>query len=160
MHVLITVDYLNLTFFSNYMIYLEKPADFKPKFKVVTCYLTHRGKFLILKRSKEESYPEQWCAPGGKLENGENRRKAIVREIEEETGIMLNKHKIDFIKTVFVKYPDFDFEFSMFRADLESFPEIILDEDQQDYAWVTPEESLSYDLVPDEAECIKLSFNI
>lgn len=141
------------------MLFFEKPKNFKTDFKVVTCYLEHEGKFLIVKRSKDEVYPSQWCAPGGKMEPGENKRQALVREIKEETGINLDKHKLEFIKTVFVRYPEFDYVFSMFRINLEKKPDIHIDDEQQDYAWVTPQEALSYDLVPDEAECIKLTYN-
>lgn len=143
------------------MIFRDKPDDFNTSFKVVTCYIECNGKILIVKRSEKEVYPKQWCAPGGKIEPNENRRQAVVREIKEETGIELNKHKLKFLRTVFVKYPEVDFEFSMFKTELDNMPKKIeLDEEQEEYVWVTPQEALSYDLVPDEAECIKLVYKI
>ncbi len=142
------------------MIFDKKPRDFQPKFEVVTCYLMYKGKFLIVKRSEIELYPHQWCAPGGKIEKQESRKQAVVREIKEETSIDLDIKKIKHLKTLYVRYPEFDFVFSTFRYELDNFPEVILDEEQQEFAWVTPLEAVSYDLVPDEAESIELSLGI
>jgi len=44
-------------------------------------------KFLLLKRSEQNSSPGEWVFPGGKIEDGENPREAALREFEEETGL-------------------------------------------------------------------------
>ncbi len=43
-------------------------------------------KFLLLKRSEQNSSPGEWVFPGGKIEDGENPREAAKRELKEETG--------------------------------------------------------------------------
>ncbi len=47
--------------------------------------LNDKGKILLLHRNTP--IRKQWETPGGKLENGENHRKAAEREIEEELGV-------------------------------------------------------------------------
>ena len=46
------------------------------------------GKFLILHRSpKAAFFPSHWDFPGGKLEQGEDPRAGVEREVLEETGL-------------------------------------------------------------------------
>lgn len=49
--------------------------------------LRQDDKALLVKRSANDSRPNEWELPGGKLEFGENPMDAVTREIEEETGI-------------------------------------------------------------------------
>ncbi|OIO64185.1 hypothetical protein AUJ68_06900 [Candidatus Woesearchaeota archaeon CG1_02_57_44] len=45
-------------------------------------------KALIIRRSMDSKrHPGQWDLPGGKLETGEDMQEALIREIEEETGL-------------------------------------------------------------------------
>lgn len=45
------------------------------------------GKVLIAKRPSDKHQGGKWEFPGGKVEKGESRRSALVREIKEEIGI-------------------------------------------------------------------------
>ncbi len=57
--------------------------------------LNKEGKILALRRSKTDpSKPLSWDLPGGLLEDGENLRDAVVREITEETGISVEKPEL------------------------------------------------------------------
>lgn len=50
-----------------------------------------RGWFLMQERDEHAPvWPDTWCFPGGGLEPGESPRDGAVRELEEETGIMLS----------------------------------------------------------------------
>lgn len=44
-------------------------------------------KFLLLKRSEENSSSGEWTFPGGKIEENETEREAAVRELKQETGL-------------------------------------------------------------------------
>jgi len=49
------------------------------------------GKILILKRSTEsKTNPGKWELPGGKVDQGEDFDKALVREVYEETGLKIS----------------------------------------------------------------------
>ena len=45
------------------------------------------GKVLICQRTKHQTMPLKWEFPGGKIEEGEQPRDAMWRELEEELGI-------------------------------------------------------------------------
>ena len=46
-----------------------------------------RGEVLVCQRPAHKIYPGEWEFPGGKLEDGEDARAALARELHEELGI-------------------------------------------------------------------------
>ncbi len=42
---------------------------------------------LVCQRTRHQFFPLQWEFPGGKIEEGEQPRDALVRELDEELGI-------------------------------------------------------------------------
>ena len=53
------------------------------------------GKYLVTKRSKEEStFPEYWDIPGGLADYGELPREAVIRETKEEVGLNILPTKV------------------------------------------------------------------
>ncbi len=138
------------------MIFLDPPEDFQPKFYVVSCFLEHDGKFLTLKRHPSKTEGGKWGTPGGKRDDGESELEALVREVQEETGIALSTDRIGNSYPVYVRYPDYDYVFHMFAGALDEKPEITLSlSEHTDYAWVTPEQALKMDLVMDQDVCIR-----
>lgn len=49
--------------------------------------LTEGGRVLICQRRDDQPFARQWEFPGGKVEAGETRQEALVRELREELGI-------------------------------------------------------------------------
>ncbi len=47
------------------------------------------GKVLLVRRAAWDTMPGRWELPGGKVDRGEKVMKALARELEEETGLML-----------------------------------------------------------------------
>ena len=43
--------------------------------------------YLMLERSENTSSTGKWVFPSGKIEEGESKREAVLRELEEETGM-------------------------------------------------------------------------
>lgn len=62
--------------------------------------LKYKDKCLLCKRNGEDSHPNQWFIPTGKIERGETPREAAVRELYEETDFELLENDIDFIGTI------------------------------------------------------------
>ena len=60
------------------------------------------GKFQVIIYSRNNS--SQWCLPKGKIEQGETKEAAAVREIKEETG--LDGEVVKHLKDIYYSYVD------------------------------------------------------
>jgi 8-oxo-dGTP diphosphatase len=54
---------------------------------VVAGVIEHDGRILICQRPAGKRHALKWEFPGGKVEDGEEPRAALVRELDEELGI-------------------------------------------------------------------------
>ena len=54
---------------------------------VVAALIVHDSKILVCQRTRHQTMPLKWEFPGGKIEEGEQPRAALVRELQEELGI-------------------------------------------------------------------------
>jgi 8-oxo-dGTP diphosphatase len=55
--------------------------------RVVAALIFKNGKVLICQRTRHQTMPLKWEFPGGKIEEGEQPRDALRRELDEELGI-------------------------------------------------------------------------
>ncbi|MEW6709968.1 MAG: NUDIX domain-containing protein [Candidatus Riflebacteria bacterium] len=68
------------------------------------------GKVLLCRLSKEiPEWEGSWTLPGGGLEFGESPEAAVVREVEEETGLIVRPEGVAGIDNLFIErdYEDF-----------------------------------------------------
>lgn len=58
------------------------------------CYVQHAGKTLLLHRVKKENdlNHDKWIGVGGKFEAGEDAEACLLREVREETGLVLTSY--------------------------------------------------------------------
>src|SRR5579864_9244016 len=54
---------------------------------VVAALIFNDGKVLVCQRTRHQTMPLKWEFPGGKIEEGEQPRDALRRELDEELGI-------------------------------------------------------------------------
>ncbi len=68
----------------------------------------------------------------------------------EETGVRLKLSQITPIKTVYVRYPDYDFIYHMFSVFLANKPETIVlrPREHKSFDWWTHKEVLELPLIP------------
>jgi 8-oxo-dGTP diphosphatase len=59
-----------------------------PMKRVVAALIEKDGKLLVCQRTRHQTMPLKWEFPGGKIEEGEQPRDALRRELEEELGIL------------------------------------------------------------------------
>jgi len=55
--------------------------------RVVAALIFQDDKLLVCQRTRHQTMPLKWEFPGGKIEEGEQPRDALRRELEEELGI-------------------------------------------------------------------------
>lgn len=55
--------------------------------RVVAALIFKEEKILVCQRTRHQTMPLKWEFPGGKIEEGEQPRDALHRELDEELGI-------------------------------------------------------------------------
>ena len=95
--------------------------------QVVAAVIVRDGKVLCVQRpgNAREYISLKWEFPGGKVEVGETREEALVREIREELSV--NIEVLEFFMTVEHAYPDFHLTMHVFKCVLDQ-GEITLNE--------------------------------
>lgn len=77
----------------------------KKNIHVVGAIIAKEGKVFCCQRSLEKSLPGKWEFPGGKIESGETKQQALVREIKEELEIDIAVSQTDYLSVTY----DYDF---------------------------------------------------
>ena len=57
--------------------------------RIAVAIIEQDGKFLITQRKSDGPFANLWELPGGKCEEGEPPADCVVREVQEETGLMV-----------------------------------------------------------------------
>jgi 8-oxo-dGTP diphosphatase len=141
------------------MWFTVKPADFNKRFDIVGCFIEHDGKFLLLHRHAHKANGGKWGLPAGKVDAGEERKQAVIREIEEETGLKFDESQVDYFDSRFVRHGDFDFEWHMFSTKLDASPDITIQPfEHSEFRWVTLDEALAMDTIPDNPKSFRLFY--
>lgn len=158
---------LALCFFTSISagVYLEKPENFHPKPAIVgCCYLHYQDKILLLHRQDSKPEGNRWGIPGGKLNTAtETLIEAIVREVYEETGLKLNMEKVHYIGKLYIKVPNFDFEYHMidYLEPIKNPGDVKINfKEHKGFTWATPKDALKMDLITDEDTCFEIVFGL
>lgn len=69
-------------------------ADKKHPIPAVTAAVMRDGKVLLTLRSGSVQFPKQWCLPGGRVQGGQDWKKAVEVELEEEVGLKIKNAKL------------------------------------------------------------------
>lgn len=91
------------------------------------CYLEDQGKTLMLLRNKKKNdvHEGKWVGLGGKMESGESPDECVIREVKEESGLLIQNPVLKGIMT-FPAFKDdedwfvFLFSASKFDGELQS----------------------------------------
>jgi 8-oxo-dGTP diphosphatase len=111
------------------------------------CVVYHPAdnRFLVLQRSdNDEARPGCWDLPGGNVKYGEQHDHALLREINEETGLSISNFLVRYVKTRYLPGEDRYWLFLGHTAQATSV-EVTLSGEHQAFRWVKPSEFIALD---------------
>ena len=120
--------------------------------EVVAAIIKKEDKIFITRRSYGE-FADMWEFPGGKIELGETREDALIREIKEELELDINN--LEYLTTVEYDYPNFHLIMHCFICEICG-GKLNLNA-HNDAKWVLLDELSSQNWVPADVEVVKKS---
>ena len=119
--------------------------------EVVAALIWDENRFLACQRPAHKARGLLWEFVGGKVEPGETREQALIRECREELAVTVA------VQDVFVEvdhvYPDLTVHLTLFNASIaEGIPQKI---EHNDLRWITVEEIDQYEFCPADEEILR-----
>ena len=119
--------------------------------EVVAALIWHGDKFMICQRPANKSRGLLWEFVGGKVEPGETKEQALIRECQEELAVTLSVS--DIFMDVIHEYPDITVHLTLFNATIaEGEPQKI---EHNDIQWIAPSEISNYEFCPADEEILE-----
>ena len=116
--------------------------------EVVAALIWDGDRFLICQRPAHKARGLLWEYVGGKVEEGETKEEALIRECREELGVTITVG--DVFMDVVHEYPDITVHLTLFHAKIESGTIQLLEHNA--VAWITPDEIPHYAFCPADKE--------
>ena len=119
--------------------------------EVVAALIWKGNKLMICQRPAHKARGLLWEFVGGKVESGETKEQALVRECREELGVVLSVG--DMFMDVVHEYPDLTVHLTLFNATIaEGEPQKL---EHNDIKWIEPSEMSNYEFCPADEEILK-----
>ena len=119
--------------------------------EVVAALIWENGKFMICQRPAHKARGLLWEFVGGKVEQGETKERALIRECREELNILLSVG--DIFMDVVHEYSDLTVHLTLFHASIaEGVPQKL---EHNDIRWIQPSEIFDYAFCPADEEILK-----
>ena len=119
--------------------------------EVVAALVWDKNKFLICQRPEGKARGLLWEFVGGKVEKGETKEQALIRECREELGIGITVG--DVFTDVIHKYPDIDVHLTLFNAKITEGTPVMLE--HNDIKWIGVEEISAYSFCPADQKILE-----
>ena len=118
--------------------------------EVVAALIWRGEKFMICQRPAHKARGLLWEFVGGKVEVGETREEALIRECREEIGLQLSVGEV--FMDVTHEYHDLTVHLTLFHATIaQGEPQKL---EHNDIQWITPQEISNYDFCPADVEIL------
>ena len=119
--------------------------------EVVAALIWKENTFMICQRPAHKARGLLWEFVGGKVEPGETKEAALIRECREELGIAVRVGNI-FMEVTHV-YPDLTVHLTLFHASIaQGTPQKL---EHADIRWITAKEIPLYSFCPADEEILK-----
>ena len=120
--------------------------------EVVAALICEGEKFMICQRPAHKARGLLWEFVGGKVEPGETKEQALIRECREELAVTLSVD--DVFMDVIHEYPDLTVHLTLFNATIaEGEPQKL---EHNDIRWITPSEIANYEFCPADEGILKM----
>ena len=119
--------------------------------EVVAALIWDKDRFLICQRPANKARGLLWEFVGGKVETGETKEQALVRECREELDIILEVGSI--VTEVTHDYPDITVHLTLFNATISAGKPKLLE--HNDMKWIKADELAEYEFCPADEEIIR-----
>ena len=116
----------------------------------VLCLIHTEDSYLLQDRVKKDW--KGYTLPGGHIELGESIVDAVVREMKEETGLMIKSPRLCGVK----QFPIEGGRYIVFLFETDQFEGKVVDSDEGKMHWVKNSELLNVNLVGDFEELIEV----
>ena len=118
--------------------------------EVVAALIWEDEKFMICQRPTHKARGLLWEFVGGKVEPGETKEQALIREYREELAVTLSVG--DVFMDVIYEYPDITVHLTLFNVTIaDGVPQKL---EHNDIRWIIPEEIPEYDFCPADEEIL------
>ena len=118
--------------------------------EVVAALIWDNDKFMICQRPSHKARALLWEFVGGKVEPGETKEQALIRECQEELAITISVD--DVFMDVVHEYPDITVHLTLFNATIaEGIPQKL---EHNDIKWINPVEIPQYNFCPADEEIL------
>ena len=119
--------------------------------EVVAALIWEENRFLACQRPAHKARGLLWEFVGGKVEPGETKKQALIRECQEELAVTVAVQDV-FMEVDHV-YPDLTVHLTLFNASIaEGIPQKI---EHNDLRWITVEEIDQYEFCPADEEILR-----
>lgn len=119
--------------------------------EVVAALIWDNDKFMVCQRPAHKARALLWEFVGGKVEPGETKEQALIRECQEELAVTLSVGNV--FMDVVHKYPDITVHLTLFNAIIaEGIPQKL---EHNDIRWITPNEIPQYEFCPADEEILQ-----
>ena len=119
--------------------------------EVVAALIWDENRFLACQRPAHKARGLLWEFVGGKVEPGETREQALIRECQEELAVTVAVQDV-FMEVDHV-YPDLTVHLTLFNAFIaEGIPQKL---EHNDLRWITVEEIDQYEFCPADEEILR-----
>ena len=119
--------------------------------EVVAALIWEGSKFMICRRPAHKARGLLWEFAGGKVEAGETKEQALIRECREELAVTVSVGEV--FMEVLHDYPDLTVHLTLFDATIsEGEPQKL---EHNDIRWITPSEISDYEFCPADEEILK-----
>lgn len=123
----------------------------KKQTEVVAALLWNDDRFMICQRPAHKARGLLWEFVGGKVEPGETKEAALIRECREELAVEIEVN--DVFMDVLHDYPDLLVHLTLFNAKLvKGEPQLL---EHNDLRWITPKEIPQFDFCPADVEILE-----